>query len=144
MAAPKYWSIQKYDSGAGVWLRETQIPRAGLDNFTRTKDSMITFVQLADGSEAKNSTETKSLWRDIDLVFPKQVVTNAFKTQMLTYIDNEWGIKIPIPILTGASAYTETVLKGYMTKFQEEWLPGDEEQDYQVRITLHEFSVDGT
>lgn len=144
MAAPKYWSISRWDSGSGIWIRETQIPRAGLENFIRLKDSTIAFMQLADGSEAKNSTETKSLWRDVDLVFPKQIVTNAFKAQMLTYIDNEWGVKIPIPITTGASAYTETVLEGYVTKFQEEWLPGDEEQEYQVRVTIHEFNVDGS
>jgi len=143
MLAKSYWSIDRWDSGSGVWITDPKIPRAGLENFTRTKESTVTFIQLADGSEVKNSTETKSLWNDVDLVFPRQVVSNSFITQMLTYIDNEWGVRIPIPIHTGASAYTETVLEGYMTKFQEEWIPGDKEQEYQLRITFHEFDVSG-
>jgi len=143
MSIPKFWSIDYYDSGANSWVHDTKIPRAGLENFTRTKESTINFITLADGSEAKNSTETKSVWKDIDLIFPKQVVTNALRIQLLTYIDNEWGVRIPIPIITGASAYTETVLQGYLTRFQEEWFTGSEEQDYQIRVTLHEFSVAG-
>lgn len=142
MGAQKYWSISRWDSGAGVWLQETQIPRAGLENFIRTKDSTITFVQLADGSEAKNSTETKSIWRDLNLIFPKQVVTSALKTQLLTYVDNEWGVKIIVPIATGASSYSQQILEGYITQYNEEWFPGSKTQEYQVRIVLHEFDVD--
>lgn len=142
MAISRYWSIQRFDSGASVWLRETQIPRAGLENFVRTKDSTITFVQLADGSEAKNSNETKSVWRDVTLTFPKQIITTTVMSQLQTYVDNEWGVKIAVPILTGASSYLERVLEGYITQYNEEWIVGDSEQDFQIRIVLHQFDVD--
>jgi len=143
MAIPKFWSVDYYDSGAGAWIHDTQIPRAGLDNFVRTKEATIDFVTLADGSEAKTSGETKSVWQDIDLTFPQQVVTNSLRTQLLKYIDNEYGVRIPIPIVTGASAYVETVLQGYMTNYKEEWIAGGREQQFQLTVTIHEFNVEG-
>ena len=144
MSAPKFWKIEKWDSGAGVWLQDTQIPRAGLDNFSRAKDSTITFVTLVDGSEAKVSNETKSKWSDLTLTFPKQVMTTAVRNQLLTYIDNEWGVRITIPVSTGASSYTETQIEGYMTRHVEEWPVGDKEQEYVLKVDLHEFNVDGS
>ncbi len=140
------WSISRWDSGAGIWISDPKIPRAGIDNFIRTKESTIAFVKLADGSEAKISTETTSVWQDVSLTFPSQVINETVRSQLQTYITNEWGVKIIIPISSGASSYSEQVLKGYLMRYDEEWLTGCDYQDgqeYVIKILMHEFNVDG-
>jgi len=147
MGIIKYWSVNFFDSGAssgtGDWVKDTQIPRGGIDPFTRIKESTIGFLTLADGSETKISSETTSNWGDITLTFPKQVITEAVKTQLQGYIDNEQGVQIVIPITTGASSYTEKVIEGYITKYDEKWeLDSRSNIRYTVHLTLHEFAVD--
>lgn len=146
MGIIKYWSVNFFDSGAssgtGDWVADTQIPRGGIDPFTRTKESTISFLTLADGSEVKNSNETTSNWKDIALTFPKQVITEAVKTQLQGYITNEQGIQIIIPMTSGSSSYTEKVIEGYITKYDERWeLDSRNDIRYTVRLTLHEFEV---
>ncbi len=148
MGITKFWSVKYFDSGAGSgtgnWVSDIQIPRGGINPFTRTKESTISFFTLADGSEAKSSNETASNWKDVILTFPKQVITEAVKTQLQGYIDNEQGIQIIMPMTTGASSYTEKVIKGYITKYDEKWeLDSRENIRYTVYLTLHEFNIDG-
>lgn len=149
MGITKFWSIKYFDSGAGSgtgdWVQDTQIPRGGINPFTRTKESTIGFLTLADGSETKISSETTNNWNDVTLTFPKQVITEAVKNQLQGYITNEQGVKIAIPILTGASSYTEKVIEGYITKYDEKWeLDSKSNIKYIVNITLHEFDVDNS
>lgn len=140
----KYWSIDYFDTGAsGSWVKDTDIPRAGLEGFNRIDEATITFVELADGSEAKLSSEVKSKFGDIILTFPKQIITETIKTQFKNYIDNEKAIKIHIPIVTGASSYTEQIIEGYITKYQEDWiLDKKNNQRFIIKISIHEFDVD--
>ena len=140
----KYWGIKYWDTGAGIWISDTQIPRAGLEEFNRTEAATISFIELADGSKAKISSETKAKWQTLTLVFPKQVVTETVKNQFLSYIENEKGIRIPIPIKTGASLYQEKIIEGYITKYQEDWiLDKNHNQQFIVRLDVEEFDVDG-
>lgn len=140
--ARKFWDIKYYDTGASTWVADTKIPRAGLQEFSRTKETSIEFVELADASEAKLSSETKSKWRDITLVFPKQVVTETVKDQLLGYINNEKGIQITIPILTGSSSYTEKVIEGYATSYEENWiLDKKNNQKFVIKLNVKEFDV---
>ena len=142
MAISRFWEIKYYDSGSGGWIKDINIPRAGLENIKRTKTSTLEFVTLADGSEAKSSSEIKSNWGDLDFVFPQQVVTDSFKLQLLTYVDNEQPVRITVPVSTGASLYTEKILEGYLRNYIEEWPIGSSSQEYAVRVTMHEFDVD--
>jgi len=71
------------------------------------------------------------------------VISNDLKNQFLSYINNEQGVKISMPILTGSSSYTEEILEGYFTNYNETWeLTGKQNQEFIVRLTLHEFDVD--
>ena len=143
--ARSYWSVSYWDTGASAWISDTQIPRAGLEPFSRLNEATIEFIGLADGSEAKLSSETKSKWGEIVLVFPKQVVTAAVQTQLIGYIDDEKGIKLPIPITTGASSYTEKVIEGYPIRYEEAWeLDSHSNQRFIIRLTIKEFDVDGS
>jgi hypothetical protein len=140
-----YWDISYWDTGSGLWHKDTKLPRGGLETFSRLDEATIEFIELADGGEAKLSSEIKSKWQDIILVFPKQVVTEAIKTQLISYIDNEKGIKIPIPITTGASSYTEKVIEGYPIRYEESWeLDNHKNQRFVIRLTVKEFNVDGS
>lgn len=143
--ARQYWSISYFDTGSGSWFSDTRIPRAGLETFSRLDEANIEFLLLADGSEAKLSSETKSNWQEITLVFPKQIVTETIKNQLISYIDNERGIKIPIPILTGSSSYTEKIIEGYPIRYEESWeLDSRSNQRFIVRLTVKEFNVDNS
>lgn len=143
--ARSYWSISYWDTGAGIWQKDSKLPRGGLETFSRLDESTISFIELADGSEAKLSSETKSNWGEIILVFPKQVVTESIKSQLIRYIDDEKGIKIPIPILTGASKYTEKVIEGYPIRYEETWeLDNRSNQRFVIRLTVKEFNVSGS
>lgn len=147
--ARSYWSIEYFDTGAsaglGGWVQDTKIPRAGLENASRLNTATIEFLELADGSEAKLSSETKSRWGEIILTFPKQRVDETVKTQLKDYIDNEIGIRLHVPIITGASAYTEQLIEGYPTIYEETWeLDNRSNIRNIVRLTIKEFNVDGS
>jgi len=143
MAPQKYWSINKWDTGAGIWISDTQIPRAGLEPFNRTKEATISFVTLASGDMSISSTEKKANWQKVNLVFPHKIVTETFKTQLQDYSDNEQGLKIIIPITSGSSSYSEKVLEGYITNYREDWvLDGKSTQSFDIRIEFQEFDVD--
>lgn len=140
-----FWDISYWDTGAGIWQKDIKIPRAGLETSSRLLEGNIEFLSLADGSEVKLSAETKANWQEITLVFPKQIVTESVKSQLISYIDNERGIKIPIPILTGSSSYTEKIIEGYPTKYEESWELDSRSNIHNIiRLTIKEFSVDGT
>jgi len=143
--ARSYWDIQYYDTGSGgFWVTDTKIPRGGLEPMERVREANLQFVRLVDGSKAKLSSEVKTNWQTITLLFPKQVVTETVKNQFLDYIDNERGIRIPIPIITGAASYTEKVIEGYISKYSEEWvLDGNSQQQFVVKLDIEEFDVDG-
>lgn len=139
----KFWDIKYFDTGSSAWLSDTKIPRAGLQEFARTKEASIEFIELADASEAKLSSETKSKWRDIALVFPKQVITETVKDQLLGYIDDEKAVRINIPIITGASSYTEKIIEGYATSYEEDWiLDQKNNQHFVIKLLIHEFDVE--
>lgn len=140
-----YWDINFWDTGAGIWQKDTRIPRAGLETFSRLDQSTSEFIELASGDEVKLSSETKSKWGEIVLTFPKQVVTETIKSQFTGYVDNEKGIRIIIPITTGAASYTEKVIEGYPTLYEETWeLDNRQNIRYLVRLTIHEFNVSGS
>lgn len=147
MAKRSYWSIEYFDSGAGAglggWARDTKIPRAGLEEFSRVRESTVEFLDLADGSEAKLSSESKAGWQELVLIFPRQVVNESVKDQLLSYINNERGIRVHIPILTGASNYTEKIIEGYPIRLEETWnLDSKSQQRFTIRLTVHEFDLD--
>lgn len=141
----QFWSVSYWDTGADAWISDTRLPRAGLETFSRLDSASIEFITLADGSEAKLSAESKNTWGEIILTFPKQTVTESIKSQLISYIDNERGIKIPIPILTGSSSYTEKVIEGYPTLYEETWeLDNRSNIRNIIRLTVKEFNVDGS
>lgn len=143
MGAIKYWSIYHWDTGAGIWIRDTQIPRAGRDQFTRTKEATIDFTYLADGDLSLSTTEKKVNWQSLTLVFPHQVVTENLMTQLQNYVDDEKGLKIIIPIKSGSASYTEKVLEGYIKNYSEDWvLDKKTTQSFDVKIEFQEFDVD--
>jgi len=142
MSILRLWEIKYFDTSSSTWVKDVDIPRAGVENLKRTKESTIEFVTLADGSQAKVSSETASNWGDFDLVFPSNVVNETLKLQLQGYIDDEKPVRITIPVTTGASLFTKKELEGYLTNYIEEWPTGDKNQKYAVRVTLHEFDVD--
>lgn len=139
----KYWSIKHYDTGASAWIIDDKIPRAGIEPFNRTYEATLQFTDLVDGSKAVVTSEHAANWGEITLVFPKQVVTETVKDQFKSYIDNKYGIRIIMPILTGASSYTEEVIEGYMTKYEETWiLDNKSNQRFVVKTNIMEFDVE--
>jgi len=142
MSRIKYWSIEHFDTGTSLWVRDTSIPRAGLNSLTRTNQANINFMTLADGSLSLMSSEHKANWQTITLTFPKQVITDTVRTQLSDYIDNNQGVRITVPINSGANLYSEKKLEGYLLKYNEQWIPGDTTQKYIVEITMQEFDVD--
>lgn len=141
MSRIKYWSIKHYDTGSGIWISDTKIPRAGVESFTRTQEATIQFIDLVDGSQAKSSTETHANWGEIVLVFPRYFVTSSMKTQLNNYITQEKGVQISMPTSSGTSSYTEKVLEGYLMKYEETWELTGKTQEYVVKLTLKEFDV---
>jgi len=104
----------------------------------------MNFIDLVDGNIAKLSSEQCANWQELVLVFPKKSINEYTKNQFLSYIDDCVGVKIPIPIKTGASLYEEKVLEGYFIRYEETWaLTSRDLQEFVVRLTFHEFDVDG-
>jgi hypothetical protein len=145
MSRRSFWDISFWDTGAGTWQKDSKIPRSGLETFSRLNQSTLEFIELASGDEVKLSSETKNKWGEIILTFPKQVVTESIKSQFINYINNENGIRITIPIITGASLYTEKIIEGYPITFEESWELDDKTNIRNiVRLTVKEFNVSGS
>lgn len=138
----KYWSIEYFDTGSSLWIRDTSIPRAGINSFSRTNQSNTNFNQLVDGTLTLSTSEHKANWQEIGLLFPKQIVTDDLITQLKNYVDNNYGVRITVPIKTGASLYSERKLEGYLTQYIEQWHVGSSTQEYTIEIIMHEFDVD--
>lgn len=87
--ARTYWDVY-YDIGAG-WVADGTLPRPN-DTLTYNYSSTQTTVQLADGSKAYISPETKSNKETITFVWYWD--DGTYKTKIENYINNNTYLRI--------------------------------------------------
>lgn len=131
----RIWNIWYYDSG---WVADGTLPRAGIDEFSMPYETSATTLVLADGSQARTSPEQYSTLGEIELTFPAEQLTSAYKTKLKALYASGAGIRIR------THEADNVYLEGYINSLQDTWKLSGSKQKHVYLLRLQLFDVDGT
>jgi hypothetical protein len=121
------WSISTQTGSAGTWeiVDTIYIPN---ENMEMSKTSTFTLVQMADGSRAGVSPETKYNLEPITMTFLEIVSGDSFKTKIEGYVENQTYVRI--------TDHLGGTMTGIFTAVNRVWISGvDDTYDFQVIFT---------